>query len=136
MEEGEGQCVRGRRNNFLVALASINHSATWNGGESGKKKKCPLHSTLKRIFKKLIFFRKGQKRGEREEPKNYIFVGRGGKVDIVLMQPPWSRIPYFLDHPSPMIQCNQSSKEAGKNGTRKDIFEGICKRWGFSNEWY
>jgi hypothetical protein len=23
--------------------------------------------------------------GEREEPKNYIFVGRGGEVDIVLM---------------------------------------------------
>jgi hypothetical protein len=25
--------VRGRRKNFLVALASINHFATWNGGE-------------------------------------------------------------------------------------------------------
>jgi hypothetical protein len=26
-------------------------------------------------------------KGEREEPKNYIFIGRGGEVDIVLMQP-------------------------------------------------
>jgi hypothetical protein len=30
--------------------------------------------------------------GEREEPKNHIFVGRCGEVDIVLMQPPWLRI--------------------------------------------
>jgi hypothetical protein len=39
MGEGEGQCMRGRRKNFLVALASINHSATWNGGERGRKNK-------------------------------------------------------------------------------------------------
>jgi hypothetical protein len=37
--EEEGQCVRGRRKNFLVTLASINHSATWNGGKTGRKKK-------------------------------------------------------------------------------------------------
>jgi hypothetical protein len=37
--EEERQYVRGRRKNFLVALASINHSATWNGGKSGRKKK-------------------------------------------------------------------------------------------------
>jgi hypothetical protein len=40
----------------------------------------------------------------------------------VLMQPPWPRIPDFWDHPSPRIQCNQSSKEARENGTREDIF--------------
>jgi hypothetical protein len=39
MGKREGQCVRGRRKNFLVALASVNHSATWNGGKSGKKNK-------------------------------------------------------------------------------------------------
>jgi hypothetical protein len=39
MGKGEGQCVRGRRKNFLVVLASINYSATWNGGKSGRKKK-------------------------------------------------------------------------------------------------
>jgi hypothetical protein len=56
MGEGEGQCVRGRIKNFFVALASINHSATWNGGERGRKKKCPPHSTLKRV--KVFFFEK------------------------------------------------------------------------------
>jgi hypothetical protein len=30
--------VRGRIKNFLVALASINHSATWDGRERGSKK--------------------------------------------------------------------------------------------------
>jgi hypothetical protein len=54
MPKGEGQCRRGRRKNFLVALASINHSATWNRGKSGRKKKCPLHFTLKRV--KVYFF--------------------------------------------------------------------------------
>jgi hypothetical protein len=39
MGKGDKQCVRGRRKNFLVALASINHSATWNGGKSGRKNK-------------------------------------------------------------------------------------------------
>jgi hypothetical protein len=39
MGEGEEQCMRGRRKNFLVALASINHSAAWNGEERGRKKK-------------------------------------------------------------------------------------------------
>jgi hypothetical protein len=38
-EEGEGQWVKGRRKNFLVTLASINHSTTWNGGKRGRKKK-------------------------------------------------------------------------------------------------
>jgi hypothetical protein len=33
--------------------------------------------------------------GERKEPKNYFFVGRDGEGDIVLMQPPWLRIPNF-----------------------------------------
>jgi hypothetical protein len=65
------------------------------GEREGGKKKCPLHSTLKRVKVLFLFFLKGQKRGEREEPKNYIFVGRGGEVDIVLMQPPWPRIPDF-----------------------------------------
>jgi hypothetical protein len=89
MEEGGEQCVRGRIKNFLVALASINHSATWNGGERGRK-----HTTLKRV-KFFSFTKKGRKGEERKEPKNYIFVGRGGEVDIVLMQPPWPRIPNF-----------------------------------------
>jgi hypothetical protein len=87
--------VRGRIKNFLVALASINHSTIWNGEREGGKKKCPLHSTLKKVKVFIFIFKKGQKRGEREEPKNYIFVGRGGEVDIVLMQPPWPRIPDF-----------------------------------------
>jgi hypothetical protein len=39
MGEREGQCVRGRIKNFLVALPSINHSATWNEREKGRKKK-------------------------------------------------------------------------------------------------
>jgi hypothetical protein len=54
MGKKEGQCVRGRRKNFLVALAFVNHSATWNGGKSWRKKKCPLHFTLKRV--KVSFF--------------------------------------------------------------------------------
>jgi hypothetical protein len=37
--KGDGQCVSRRRKNFLVAWAFINHSATWNGGKSGRKKK-------------------------------------------------------------------------------------------------
>jgi hypothetical protein len=37
--KGKGQCMRGRRKNFLVALAAVNHSATWNGEKSGRKKK-------------------------------------------------------------------------------------------------
>ena len=37
----EGQCVRERRKNFLVALIFVNHSATWNGAKSRKKKKIP-----------------------------------------------------------------------------------------------
>jgi hypothetical protein len=35
--EGEGEGVRGKKN-FLLALASINHSTTWDGGERGNKK--------------------------------------------------------------------------------------------------
>jgi hypothetical protein len=97
----------------------------------GGKKKCPPHSTVKRV-KVFIYFKEGQKRRERKEPKNYIFVGMGGEVDIGLMQPPWPRIPDFGDHSSPRIQCNQSSKEARENGTREDIFEGICQRVGDS----
>jgi hypothetical protein len=69
MGEGEGQCVRGRRKNFLVALASINHSATWNGGKSGRKKKCPLHFTLKRVKVYFLFFIKGTKK--RRKCKSY-----------------------------------------------------------------
>jgi hypothetical protein len=38
MGEGEGEGVRGRIKIFLLALASINHSTTWNGGERGNKK--------------------------------------------------------------------------------------------------
>jgi hypothetical protein len=52
--------VRGRKKNFIVALASINHSATWNGRERGRGKKCPLHSTLKRV-KVFFFLKKGRK---------------------------------------------------------------------------
>jgi hypothetical protein len=37
--KAEGQCVRGRRKNFLVTLAFVNHFATWNGGKSGRKEK-------------------------------------------------------------------------------------------------
>jgi hypothetical protein len=43
------------KKSFLVALAFVNHSATWNGGKSWKKKKCPLHFTLKRV--KVSFFK-------------------------------------------------------------------------------
>jgi hypothetical protein len=39
MGKGEGEGVRGRIKNIFVTLASINHSATWDGGERGKKKK-------------------------------------------------------------------------------------------------
>jgi hypothetical protein len=38
MREGEGEGVRGRIKKFLLALASINHSTTWDGGERGNKK--------------------------------------------------------------------------------------------------
>jgi hypothetical protein len=62
MEEGEGDEVRGRIKNFLLALASINHSATWDGGERGNKKKCPPHSTLKRV--KVFFWEKKGRKGE------------------------------------------------------------------------
>jgi hypothetical protein len=69
--------VRGRRKNFLVALASINHSATWNGGERGKKKKCPLYSTLKRVKVLLIFFLKRTKKGRKRRTKKLHFCGQG-----------------------------------------------------------
>jgi hypothetical protein len=72
--------------------------------------------------------KQNKKIGKKEEEKNSIFVGRGGEVDIVLMQPPWHRIPDFWDHPSLRIQCKQSSKDAGEEATREDIFEGICQR--------
>jgi hypothetical protein len=38
MGEGEGEGVRGRIKIFLLALASINHSTIWDGGERGNKK--------------------------------------------------------------------------------------------------
>jgi hypothetical protein len=50
----------------------------------------------------------------------------------VRIQPPRPRILDFWDHPSPRVQCNQSSKEAGANGTREDIFEGISQSIGDS----
>jgi hypothetical protein len=78
-------------------------------------------------LRKEFKFKKKQKNKKREKKEqiNYIFVGRGGEVD---MQPPWHRIPDFWDHPSPRIQCKQSSKDAGEEATREDIFEGICQR--------
>ena len=93
-----------------------------------EKKKCPLHFTLKRVKVNFIYFYKRDKKsGERKKPKNYIFVGRGGEVDIVLTQPPWLRILDFYDHPFSRIQCNQSSKEVEENGTRKGILECISQ---------
>jgi hypothetical protein len=77
MGEGEGQCVRGRRKNFLVALASINHSATWNGGKSGRKKKCPLHFILKRVKVLFKFFIKETKNGRKKRTKKLFFCGQG-----------------------------------------------------------
>jgi hypothetical protein len=74
MGEGEGQCVRGRRKNFLVALASINHSATWNGGERGRKQKCPLHSTLKRVKVFIFIFFKRTKKREKEKNQKITFL--------------------------------------------------------------
>jgi hypothetical protein len=62
MGEGEGEGVRGRIKNFLFALASINHSATWDEGERGNKKKSPPHSTLKRV--KVFFWKKKGQKGE------------------------------------------------------------------------
>jgi hypothetical protein len=59
---GEGEGVRGRIKNFLVALASINHSATWDGGERGNKQKCHSHSTLKRV--KVFFWEKNGRKGK------------------------------------------------------------------------
>jgi hypothetical protein len=37
--EGEGEGVRGRIKHFLITLASINHSATWDGRKRGNEKK-------------------------------------------------------------------------------------------------
>jgi hypothetical protein len=44
------------------------------------------------------------------------------------MQPPWHKILDFWNHPSPRIQCKQSSKDVGKEAIRKDIFEVTCQR--------
>jgi hypothetical protein len=73
--------VRGRRKNFLVALASINHSTTWNGGERGWKKKCPLHSTLKRVKVFFYKFLKEIKKGKKRRTKKLHFcrLGWGGR---------------------------------------------------------
>jgi hypothetical protein len=75
--KGEGQCVRGRIKNFLVALASVNHSATWNGGKSGRKKKCPLHFTLKRVKVSFFKFYKRNKKGETEKNQKITFLWAG-----------------------------------------------------------
>jgi hypothetical protein len=62
--EGEGQCVRGR---IKISLSLWHPSITlpWIGGERGRKKKWPPHSTLKRI-KVFFFFQKNK----REKGKN------------------------------------------------------------------
>jgi hypothetical protein len=72
-----GQCMRGRRKNFLVALAFVNHSATWNGGKSGRKKKCPLHFTLKRVKVSFLKFYKRNKKGEKEKNQKLTFLWAG-----------------------------------------------------------
>jgi hypothetical protein len=75
MWEREGQCVRGRRKTFLITLASINHSAIWNGGERRKEKKFPLHSTLKRVKVFLFYFNfKKDKKGEKEKNQKITFL--------------------------------------------------------------
>jgi hypothetical protein len=72
MGEGEEQCMRGRRKNFLVALASLNHSATWNGRERGRGKKCPPHSTLKRIKVFLILKRDEKKNKDKNQKITFL----------------------------------------------------------------
>jgi hypothetical protein len=73
----EGQCVRGRRKNFLVALAFVNHSATWNGGRVGGKKNVPCIS-LWRELKSLFFnFIKETKKGRQKRTKKLHFYGQG-----------------------------------------------------------
>jgi hypothetical protein len=68
--------VRGRRKNFLVALASINHFATWNGGKRGREKNMSLHSTLKRV--KVFFLKeKRTKKGRKRRTKKLHFCGQG-----------------------------------------------------------
>jgi hypothetical protein len=78
MGKREGQCVRGRRKRFLVALAFVNHSATWNVGKSGRKKKSPLHFTLKRV-KVFFFFNfiKETTKGRQKRTKQLHFYGQG-----------------------------------------------------------
>jgi hypothetical protein len=43
----------------------------WIGGERGRKKKCPPHSTLKRI---KVIKKKGDKQGEKEKNQKIIFL--------------------------------------------------------------
>jgi hypothetical protein len=73
MDKGEGQCVRGRRKNFLVVMASINHSATWNGGKSGRKKNVVAFFTLKRLKFSFFKFYKRDKKGEKEKNQKITF---------------------------------------------------------------
>jgi hypothetical protein len=75
--KGEGQCMRGRIKNFLVALASVNHFATWNGGKSGRKKKCTLQFTLKRVKVSFLNFFKRDKKREKEENQEITFLWAG-----------------------------------------------------------
>jgi hypothetical protein len=77
MGKREGQCVRGRRKNFLVALAFVNHFATWNGGKSGRKKKCPLHFTLKKVKVSFLKFYKRNNKGEIEKNQKITFLWAG-----------------------------------------------------------
>jgi hypothetical protein len=72
MGEREGQCMRRRVKNFLVALASINHSTTWNGRERGREKKCPPHSSLKRV--KVFFLKKKDEKGKKDKNQKITFL--------------------------------------------------------------
>ena len=75
--ESLGQRVRGRRKTFLIVLASVNHSTTWNGEKSGRKKNCPLHFTSKRVKVNFIYFIKGTKKRRNKITKKLHFCGQG-----------------------------------------------------------
>jgi hypothetical protein len=75
--EGERQCVRGR---IKISLSLWHPSITlpWIGGERGRKKKWPPHSTLKRI-KVFFFFKTIKGRKERTKKLHFCRQGWGGR---------------------------------------------------------
>ena len=79
--------MREREKKKLPCCFGIHQSLGYmEWGKEWEEKKISLPFTLKRVKVIFIYFyKRDKKRGERKEPKNYIFVGRGGEVDIVLM---------------------------------------------------